>query len=109
MRSHRELQQAQRSAASLAAAMAAPRIVTAAPGGGYCCAERMARERWVSASIAVTSSATESNFSCPRKRATMSTATCWPYRSAVVSKTNASTVRVRPENVGLVPTETAAG
>ncbi|SIL01786.1 Uncharacterised protein [Mycobacteroides abscessus subsp. abscessus] len=48
------------------------------------------------------------NFSMLRILATKSTATCWPYRSAVVSRMNASTVRAFPEKVGLLPTETAA-
>src|SRR4029077_9783887 len=71
-------------------------------------ADRIVRACSVSSPIVATRSSTWANFSWPRMRATKSTATCWPYRSALVSRTNASTVRVRPENVGLVPTETAA-
>ncbi|SKW51947.1 Uncharacterised protein [Mycobacteroides abscessus subsp. abscessus] len=48
------------------------------------------------------------SFFCSGILATKSTATCWPYRSAVVSRMNASTVRAFPEKVGLLPTETAA-
>src|SRR3984957_20309009 len=71
-------------------------------------ADSKERARSVSVPMAATRSFTDPNFSCPRIRATKSRATCWPYRSAAVSSTNASTVRVRPEKVGLVPTETAA-
>ena len=67
------------------------------------CADRIVRACSVSSPIVATRILDAANFSWPRMRATKSTATCWPYRSAVVSRTNASTVRVRPENVGLVP------
>src|SRR5690349_455688 len=44
-----------------------------------------------------------------RSRCANSTPTCSPYRSPSKSRTNASTVRRVPWNVGLVPTEIAAG
>ena len=69
-----------------------------------------ARACATSSRIVATRSSTESKRSVGRRWATNSNATSSPYRSrSVRSSTYASTRRVAPSNVGLVPTEIAAG